>query len=303
VSTILIVDDTATNIDILSELLSDKYEIMAALDGEFALEIANDDLPDLILLDIIMPQMDGYDVCKRLKENPVTKDIPVIFITAKSDEESIEKAYDVGGIDYVTKPFKPKELLARVKTQLQVRKLISDLEKSQKELIFLASVDPMTNLYNRRYFINISESLLNLAIRDKIDTSVIMLDIDMFKNVNDTYGHKVGDEVIILLAKILQKFTRKSDIVSRWGGEEFVILLPHTDTTGALIIAEKIRVESENNIYITQENQKVSFTVSMGVSQVINDQDSTIEASLNRADKALYEAKHGGRNRVYFTKD
>ncbi len=302
-STILIVDDTATNIDILSELLSDKYEIMAALDGEFALEIANDDLPDLILLDIVMPQMDGYDVCKKLKENPVTKDIPVIFITAKSDEESIEKAYDVGGIDYVTKPFKPKELLARVKTQLQVRKLISDLEKSQKELIFLASVDPMTNLYNRRYFINISESLLNLAIRDKIDTSVIMLDIDMFKNVNDTYGHKVGDEVIILLAKILQKFTRKSDIVSRWGGEEFVILLPHTDTTGALIIAEKIRVESENNIYITQENQKVSFTVSMGVSQVINDQDSTIEASLNRADKALYEAKHGGRNRVCFTKD
>ena len=302
-STILIVDDTATNIDILSELLSDKYEIMAALDGEFALEIANDDLPDLILLDIVMPQMDGYDVCKKLKENPVTKDIPVIFITAKSDEESIEKAYDVGGIDYVTKPFKPKELLARVKTQLQVRKLISDLEKSQKELNFLASVDPMTNLYNRRYFINISESLLNLAIRDKIDTSVIMLDIDMFKNVNDTYGHKVGDEVIILLAKILQKFTRKSDIVSRWGGEEFVILLPHTDTTGALIIAEKIRVESENNIYITQENQKVSFTVSMGVSQVINDQDSTIEASLNRADKALYEAKHGGRNRVCFTKD
>ncbi len=132
--TILIVDDTDTNIDVLSSLLDEKYEIMAALDGEFALEIANDDTPDLILLDIMMPDMDGYEVCARLKENPKTKDVPVIFITAKEDEESIERAYDVGGVDYVIKPFRSKELLARVETHLKTQKLIEDLKRCRDAL-------------------------------------------------------------------------------------------------------------------------------------------------------------------------
>ncbi len=299
-STILVVDDTDTNIEILSELLGDDYEIMAALDGEFALEIANDDMPDLILLDIMMPDMDGYEVCEKLKLNPKTKDIPVIFITAKSDEESIEKAYDVGGIDFVTKPFKPKELKARVKTQLQVRKLINDLEKSQEELKLLASTDPLTKLYNRRYFSKISEHIIDLAKRDKTLASVIMLDIDKFKVVNDTYGHSVGDEVIINLSVQLQELTRNSDIICRYGGEEFVILLPETCAKGALIISEKIREKIEMLTLPLEDNKKLNYTVSIGVSEIQVVDDLNIEASLSRADEALYEAKESGRNRVIY---
>ncbi|RLA79931.1 MAG: diguanylate cyclase response regulator [Epsilonproteobacteria bacterium] len=297
-STILVVDDTDTNIEILSELLGDDYDIMAALDGEFALEIVNEDMPDLVLLDIMMPDMDGYEVCQKLKLNPKTKDIPVIFITAKDDEESIEKAYDVGGIDYVTKPFKPKELMARVKTQLKMRELIQDLEKTQEELKLLASTDPMTKLYNRRYFSKISEHIIYLAKRDKKLASVIMLDIDKFKHVNDTYGHNIGDEVIINLSVQLQELTRNSDIICRYGGEEFVILLPDTCVKGAVVISEKIRETVEQLTLTFDENKNINYTVSIGVSEVNVADDLNIEASLIRADEALYEAKESGRNRV-----
>jgi len=299
---ILIVDDTDTNIEILSELLGDEYEVMATLDGEFALEIANDDMPDLILLDIMMPVMDGYEVCKRLKENPKTKNIPVIFITAKTDEESIEKAYDVGGIDYVTKPFKPKELLARVKTQLELRKLIHDLEVSHSELQLLASTDPMTKLYNRRYFTEVSKNIFDLAKRNRTKLSAVIIDIDKFKNINDTYGHKVGDDVIIELALLLKELNRQSDIVSRWGGEEFVILLPDTDIDGAMIIAHRLREKVETLVVEINSELSLQFTISIGVSQVDTDNDIDVEASVVRADKALYKAKNSGRNRVCLTR-
>jgi len=296
--TILIVDDTDTNVEILCEFLDKEYEIMVSLDGAFALEIANDDKPDLILLDIMMPNMDGYEVCRRLKDNERTKDIPVIFITAKTDEESIEKAYEVGGIDYITKPFKPKELYARVKTQLKMQELIHNFEKSQEELKLLASTDPMTKLYNRRYFSKISEHVIDLAKRDKTLASVIMLDIDKFKNINDTYGHNIGDEVIINLSVQLQELTRDSDVICRYGGEEFVILLPDTGSEGALVIAEKIREKVELLSLNIDKVKNLKYTISIGVSEVNISKDLNIEESLNRADEALYRAKQDGRNRV-----
>ena len=300
---ILIVDDTEINIDILIDLLSDTYEVLVALDGESVFEIVEENRLDLILLDIMMPYMDGYEVCRRLKLNRNTKDIPIIFITAKTDEASIERAYDVGGFDYVTKPFKPKELRAKVKLQLQLQKLIKELEASQKELKFLASTDPMTELYNRRYFSTISKHILDLAKRDATPTSIIMLDIDNFKNVNDTYGHKVGDDVIISLAKLLQKFTRKSDIACRFGGEEFVILLPETAINGASVIAEKIREATEHSTVNSMENNTLTFTISLGIAQIDPEEESDIEASIHRADTALYAAKRGGKNRVYIKND
>ncbi len=300
---ILIVDDTEINIDILIDLLSDTYEVLVALDGESVFEIVEENRLDLILLDIMMPYMDGYEVCRRLKLNRNTKDIPIIFITAKTDEASIERAYDVGGFDYVTKPFKPKELRAKVKLQLQLQKLIKELEASQKELKFLASTDPMTELYNRRYFSTISKHILDLAKRDATPTSIIMLDIDNFKKVNDTYGHKVGDDVIISLAKLLQKFTRKSDIACRFGGEEFVILLPETAINGASVIAEKIREATEHSTVNSMENNTLTFTISLGIAQIDPEEESDIEASIHRADTALYAAKRGGKNRVYIKND
>jgi len=167
--TILIVDDTESNIDILLELLSE-YDLAVATDGLSAIEIANNEDIDLILLDIIMPEMDGYDVCNSLKLSAKTKDIPIIFITAKTDENSIEKAYDIGGIDYVTKPFKPKELLARVKRELKLTFLIHNLN-------YLASHDPMTGIYNRRKFFELATKLFKTST----ELFVVMIDIDKFK--------------------------------------------------------------------------------------------------------------------------
>jgi len=288
--TILVVDDTITNLDILVELL-DQYDVIDATNGEDALEIASTEKIDLILLDIMMPDMDGYEVCKRLKANDKTKYIPVIFITAKTDEYSIHRAYDTGGADYITKPFLPKELLARVKKELKMQDLIDKLK-------FLSSTDPMTKLYNRRYFTKISQHIFGLAVRESQDISVIMLDIDKFKRVNDTYGHKVGDDVIIALANIMINFQRSSDVVCRYGGEEFVILLPNTAVEKARVVAEKLRKIVEVTSVKLGQGKELKFTISLGVSQVDIKNDINIEKALNQADIALYEAKKSGRNRV-----
>jgi len=295
---ILVVDDTESNIDILVELLGDDYEVMVSLDGEGALEIAQEDDIDLILLDIMMPEMDGYEVCNRLKEKEKAKHIPIIFLTAKSDEDSIEKAYDVGGTDYVTKPFRPKELLARVKKELTMQKLIQDLQQTQKELQELSVTDPMTKLYNRRYFSDLSLELVELTKRNNHELSLIMLDIDKFKNVNDTYGHDVGDEVIVDLATTLANEKRKTDIAFRIGGEEFVLLLPNTSSDGAEILAQKIRKIIESSAVNLDDNQQLKYTISLGVSIFNINKDIDLQSVVKRADEALYEAKETGRNKV-----
>ena len=295
---ILIVDDTETNVDILVELLSDSYEIVVSLDGKSALEILEEQEVDLILLDIMMPKMDGYEVCRRVKENGKTDDIPIIFITAKTDEESIEKAYEAGGMDYVTKPFKPKELFARIETQLQVRALIKELESSKNALKHLSETDPMTDLCNRRHLNHTSKSIMELARRNKTALTVVMLDIDKFKKVNDTYGHDVGDNIIISIANILLEITRKSDLACRFGGEEFILLLPETSLEGAMVIAEKIRKKVESFSLRLEDEREVNITISLGVSQVDTENDLSMESAIKRADIALYKAKENGRNKV-----
>ena len=194
--TILVVDDTIANLDILLELL-DNYDLIDVTNGKDALKIAQNEDIDLILLDIMMPEMDGYEVCKRLKSNPKTKDIPIIFITAKTDEESIERAFDIGGSDYIMKPFMPKELLARVKKELYIQTL-------QNELKLLAITDSMTELYNRRYFTQAAKHLFDLSKREKKNLSLVMLDIDKFKNINDTYGHTIS----LCLCSCISSFDR-----------------------------------------------------------------------------------------------
>jgi len=296
---ILVVDDLPANIEILLALLGDEYDLLAAIDGESALEIAEEDQPDLILLDIIMPNMNGYSVAQELKRNEKTKDIPIIFITAVTDEMSIEKAYEVGGIDYVTKPFKPKELRARVNRELQIQALISNLAQSKEELQLMASTDAMSGLYNRRYFSDISEEILSLAQRNKTPLSVLMIDIDYFKNINDTYGHKTGDEVIVAFASVLKESARKSDVICRWGGEEFVLLLPQTDIEGARAIGEKIR-ETIANLELLLHSHVIKVTVSIGAAQVNYAVSNAMEHAINQADEVLYHAKRSGRNKVMF---
>ncbi|QSZ41600.1 diguanylate cyclase [Sulfurimonas aquatica] len=300
---ILVVDDTAENVDILVELLSKKYDVMATLESTMAIEMVKENKPDLILLDIMMPEIDGYEVCRRLKLDKKTKKIPIIFITAKADEESIEKAFDAGGSDYVTKPFKPKELLARVSKELKAQKLINQLEASKKELELLSSTDYMTKLYNRRYFIETANSCFDLAKRNSTPLSLVMLDIDNFKQINDTYGHKVGDDVIITLASIMIDVTRKSDIVCRWGGEEFLILFPQTSIEGTLEISNKIRQSVEAFALRVSKRKKIYFTISLGVCGVDFNWDRDIESCISKADDALYAAKRNGKNCVISCKD
>ena len=296
--TVLIVDDTKINIDILIELLDNRYDILVSLNGSRALELIDENHIDIILLDILMPDINGYDLCRILKAKESTKAIPIIFITANSDEESIDTAFEVGGIDYITKPFKALELLARLRTHLNTQELLLDLEKSRKDLELQASQDHMTKLYNRRYFSEISTKVMQLAVRNKKPLSVLMLDIDKFKNINDTYGHPVGDEVIISLANTLKDISRQSDIACRFGGEEFLILLPETSAQGAMVIGEKIRKKVEELVISPQNNIHIKFTISIGVSEFKPDDELNLELSIHRADEALYEAKKGGRNRV-----
>jgi len=185
-----------------------------------------------------------------------------------------------------------------ISTQFRLAKQTQELQKAQDELKVLASTDSMTKLYNRRYFMEVSDSLLLLAKREARAISLMMLDIDKFKNINDIYGHKIGDEVIIKLSQLLQENSRKSDIVCRWGGEEFIILLPNTEIEGATTIAQKIREVVDSLSIPIKEEEAIHFSVSIGVSQFDSNSEINLEATINRADEALYEAKNSGRNRV-----
>jgi len=295
--TILIVDDIETNIDILNEILSYRYDIMVALDGKSALEVAKEKLPDLILLDIMMPQMDGYEVCKRLKENSRTATIPVIFNTARTDENSIEKAYSVGGIDYICKPFNVKEIKVRVEIQLRMKRVLKDLEKSKKQLTLLASIDPLTKIYNRRYFRVYSESIIKNMQKYDISLFIIMLDLDNFKFINDTYGHTVGDKVLVSISNTLKQISNAHDILCRYGGEEFVILAKRKSLDDAIEFAFNIKDEiAKRNIPI---NEKIiNVTASIGVSPIYLNKEHNIEYALNRADEALFKVKYSTKNNV-----
>lgn len=296
--TILAVDDTKSNIEILLRHLGKRYNIIPALSGQKALDIAQKKQIDLILLDIVMPGLDGYGVCTLLKENEFTRAIPVIFITAQTGEDAIEKAYDAGGIDYVTKPFRPRELLARIKRELTLQQLIKDLQASKEELRILATTDPMTKLYNRRSFANICANLLAQSKRQAQDMALLMIDIDKFKTINDAHGHDVGDTVIITMAETLRSMSRKGDIVCRYGGEEFVLLLPNTPIGGACTLGEKIRQHIEALIVHTESGGQLHFTASIGAAQVDVQAEKNLEPALKRADIALYQAKEGGRNQL-----
>lgn len=287
--TILIVDDTETNIDILLELLGEIYDVIVALDGVSALEIVDENDVDLILLDIMMPQIDGYEVCNRLKSKESSSNIPIIFITARDDEKSIEKAYETGALDYITKPFKALELLARVNTQLKVKELINHLD-------FISSYDEMTAIYNRRKFFELSEKKF---AQNKSDLYAVMIDIDKFKNINDSYGHPMGDIVIKLITKTISKHLSDDAIFGRLGGEEFAIVCNYDSFGSVANNIEEIRKAVEDLDTISDEGDKIRFTISEGVAKS-SEGTKNLDELLKNADIALYEAKGLGRNRVIF---
>ena len=280
---ILIVDDNPSNIDFLLGLLV-KYDISVAIDGESALDQIAQDIPDLILLDVRMPGMDGYEVCSIIKSNPKTKDIPVLFLSANTDAKSVVKGFDVGGIDYIVKPYCPQEILARVETHLKLKMLRDKLES-------MAYEDSMTGIANRRRFF---EKVKHLFAEKKLDDSphyLFMADIDKFKYINDTYGHDVGDEVIKVFVEIVKNELREDDCFARFGGDEFVIMMQRSKEE-ALYVMQKIQTTIAKKH--TLLGSTVYFTVSFGMAK-IDTSKPNIDATIKKADIDLYDIKRAKR--------
>lgn len=290
--TILVVDDMTTTLLLLHDLLKDTYEVKIAKNGTKALEILEspNDI-DLILLDIEMPDINGYDVCKRIKNNETIKNIPIIFITGRTSQEDEEYGLNLGAIDYITKPFNKAIVKLRIKNYLDLKIKNDMLEK-------LSMYDGLTNIRNRRFFDETFEKTFSEIKRDKKSLAVLMIDIDFFKPYNDNYGHGQGDETLRKVAKALEKtIKRASDFVARYGGEEFVILLKDINKNGVEAVANNL-LNAVRELKITHEFSKIEnyVTISIGASFYNSNSDITKLELLLKADETLYNVKNSGRN-------
>ena len=298
-ATILIVDDVEDNLEILGDLLTfDGYDVQTALSGEAALKKVQEICPDLILLDILMPGMDGFEVCTQLKADEGTKDIPVIFVSSMTDIDSKVNGFKVGGVDYINKPFQHAEILVRLNTHITMLRLRKHLEEKNAELERLANTDYLTNLYNRRRFFQAAEEEFEGSVSSGKPISITLIDLDFFKRVNDTHGHLVGDSVLIHVARLIRSQCRVSDVAARYGGEEFVILHPSISRLDAYLIVERIRKGVEATPFSNNE-EEIALTLSAGIVDTLVCRDCMrIDDVLAKADLALYRAKDAGRNKV-----
>lgn len=296
--TILIVDDMTTNLIILSDILKEDYNIKIAKSGTKAIEIVNsqDDI-DLILLDIEMPDINGYEVLKILKNSDKTKNIPIIFVTAKSSEEDEEYGLNLGAIDYITKPYSKSIVKIRIKNQINLKLKTDMLEQ-------LSMYDGLTNIKNRRFFDESFERIYNKSRRNNSNFALIMVDIDSFKPYNDNYGHGQGDVALKKVAISLQNsLKRANDLVARYGGEEFVIIIQDIDEDGLEKIAQNI-LESIKDLQILHEYSNTSpiLTISMGISYYQSKDDIPKLKILMKADETLYKVKNSGKNNFLISK-
>jgi len=291
---ILIVDDTKENIDLLMEVFREEFRVSAATKPERALKLAHaESPPDIILLDILMPEMDGYELCALLKQDEATRSIPVVFVTAVSEVMDSTRGFAAGAVDYITKPFHPPMVKARVKVHL-------DLKHKYELLESYAFVDALTEVGNRRRFDQMLESELNRAQRSGRPLSLIYLDVDHFKQFNDTYGHGAGDDCLRRLASTLSKrLYRSGDFIARYGGEEFMVLLPYTDEEQVWYLAEELN-RAVDELAIPHSASRVAdwVTLSMGVVTSVPDAHASPREIVEAADRALYAAKHAGRHRI-----
>lgn len=253
--------------------------------------------PDLILCDLVMPSVDGFKFLSLVRGRAEVRDIPVILLTGKTDVETKIRGLELGASDYVTKPFDGGELLARIKVQLKIKALQDALRRSNDQLQKLSSIDPLTLLYNRRFFMKALSAEYERSVRHDPPLSFVMVDIDHFKNLNDNYGHQAGDDVLRGMGDVIREQIRTSDIPARYGGEEFCILLPETPVKGAAEFAQRLRLAVELRSFCSQ-GRDLRCTVSIGVASCPSAGVSDEEDLIRLADEALYEAKFAGRNRV-----
>ena len=300
--TLLIVDDNPENVRVLGNILrQQRYQVAIANSGDEALQRLPWIKPDLILLDIMMPDFDGFETCRRLKAWKQTRDIPVIFVSALDDTKKIVHGFQAGAVDYVTKPYIKEILLARVKTHLQLsqareylglmnEELRRDLERQRN----IGEHDVLTGLCNRRVLEPRLKTELARMARQKSPLCVAMIDLDFFKEVNDRYGHQIGDELLVAAAKKLQENLRETDIAIRYGGDEFFVIFPDTELQSLEASLQRIQQLLSQ---IEQPGIKHAVTASVGaVEAMANDH---WQGLLDRADKAMYQAKQAGRNQVY----
>lgn len=294
--TVLVIDDSPVNLAVLRDLLAETYNVLVAADGAEGLLLAMDHQPHLILLDILMPGLSGYDVLRSLKSNGQTADIGVIFLTGLNNPEHEARGLKMGGVDFVVKPFNPEVLLARMAAHIRQLQLLNELEK-------LATIDSLTGIANRRQFDVTFLSEFNRAKRSNTTLSLGMIDIDYFKQYNDFYGHAAGDAALKAVAEVLDNGVKRGgDLAARYGGEEFTLIMPETDLSNAKLVAMTL-CDSINNLKIDHVRSAAApwLTVSIGLASTEADFGENTPAHLGMielADSRLYRAKAAGRNQV-----
>src|SRR3954462_5222977 len=302
---ILIVDDHEDNVELLrARLESWGFQTLSAKDGAEALSTIENTLPDLVLLDIMMPKIDGIEVARRVKNNPDLPFIPIIMQTALDSTENKVEGLEAGADDYITKPIDFPELKARLRSMLRIKRLQEEIEERERELMeanerlrYMSQTDALTGLDNRRHIETRIEEMFEHAKRLSEPFSCVMVDLDRFKTVNDTHGHQAGDAVLRQLGKILKHEAREIDHVGRYGGEEFMLLLPGTVLDAAVTFADRVRKAIEGHTF-TFDGTSIQRTASFGVAAWPHPRISTCDGLVKAADESLYVAKETGRNRV-----
>lgn len=285
---ILVIDDSKEVHTLVKSLLADEpVTIEVAFSGEMGISLAASLRPDLILLDVEMPGVDGFETCRQLKADPATSSLPVIFLTARASTEEKVRGFNLGAVDYVTKPFESPELVSRVRASLRTTRLIRLLEEK-------ALIDPLTGLGNRAMFEGRFAAEVGLRIRTGNPLSCIMMDVDRFKDINDKYGHPFGDHVLGKIGETLVDICRIEDVACRHGGEEFVVLAPRTCAADAAVLAERM-CTAIAEIPFSRDGKSITVTCSFGVAEAVG---AFGRLMLDRADQALYQSKKNGRNRV-----
>ncbi|WLQ12379.1 PleD family two-component system response regulator [Hahella aquimaris] len=290
---VLIVDDSVSNIETLASMLGDEYELFFAVNGEQAKQIAREAHPHLIMLDVVLPDTDGYQVCKQLKREPETRDIPIVFVTSRDSAEDETRGLEAGAIDYIIKPYSHSIVKARTRNLLE-------LVRNRDLLKKLTLTDALTGVPNRRNFQEVYRREWFRACRAREPLSLIMIDIDNFKRFNDFYGHPAGDACLQKVAKMIyQVRKRNTDFVARLGGEEFVVILPDTDAEGGQRFADAM-LNAVRKLAIAHEHNdgKKIVTISAGLVTCYPGPHISRENLLSTADECLYQAKKEGRNRV-----